>query len=221
MSKIKSENQNSKILNTKDKFKLSLVFNSDCLGRFGLFGSRKSFTLIEALTSVAVFMIIATILINIYVATVRAERIAYTILRDSDITQSVIETMSRAIRMGSDFELDNNTSLTFKTEEEGKKFFTMFRYQYDDINQKGWIERIKYTNQAELLPPSDSVISPGDVVRITPENMNIDDFRFEVFGEAGEQKNVLIKFNTVSTVYKVDYKTFVQTSITPRLFIAN
>ncbi|MFA5229895.1 MAG: prepilin-type N-terminal cleavage/methylation domain-containing protein [Candidatus Paceibacterota bacterium] len=99
--------------------------------------SKKSFTLIEALTSVAVFMIIATILINIYVATVRAERIAYTILRDSDITQNVLETMSRAIRMGSDFELSGNTSLTFKTEEEGKKFFTMFRYKYDEIEQKG------------------------------------------------------------------------------------
>ncbi|MFA5229896.1 MAG: hypothetical protein WC422_00220 [Candidatus Paceibacterota bacterium] len=71
------------------------------------------------------------------------------------------------------------------------------------------------------MPPSNLAIKPGDVVRLTPENMNIDDFMFEIFGEAGEQKNVLIKFNTVSTVYKTDYKTFVQTSITPRLFIAN
>ncbi|HRZ29308.1 MAG TPA: hypothetical protein P5052_00675 [Candidatus Paceibacterota bacterium] len=182
---------------------------------------KKSFTLIEALTSVAVFMIIATILINIYVATVRAERIAYTILRDSDITQNVLETMSRAIRMGSDFELIDNKSLTFKTEEEGKKFFTVFRYQYDDVKQNGWIERIKYTNQTDLTPPSDLVIRPGDVVRLIPESMNIDDFAFDIFGEAGEQKNISIKFNAVSNVYGVEYKTFIQTSITPRLFITN
>ncbi len=211
----------AKMLNLNFKYKHCVKPHSDRLGRFGLLGSRKSFTLIEALTSVTIFMIISTILINIYVATVRGERIAYTILRDSDTTQTVLETMSRAIRMGSDFELAGNTSLTFKTEEEGKKFFTMFRYQYDDIEQKGWIERVKYINQADLSLPSDSVIKPGDVIRLTPDNMNIDDFMFEVFGEAGEQKNVLIKFSTVSTVYKTDYKTFVQTSITPRLFITN
>jgi len=99
--------------------------------------SKKSFTLIEALMAVAVFMIIATILINIYVATVRAERIAYTILRDSDVVQNVLEVMSRAIRMGSDFEMTDNTSLQFKTEEEGTKFFTLFRYIYDDVTEKG------------------------------------------------------------------------------------
>ncbi len=206
---------------TKNKSIFSFLFRSDNSNKLGLLGSRKSFTLIEALTSVAVFMIIATILINIYVATVRAERIAYTILRDSDITQNVLETMSRAIRMGSDFELIDNKSLTFKTEEEGKKFFTMFRYQYDDITQTGWIERVKYTNQGELVPPSNTIIKPGDVVRLIPENMNIDDFAFNIFGETGEQKNISIKFNAVSTVYGVDYKTFIQTSITPRLFIAD
>jgi type II secretory pathway component PulJ len=98
---------------------------------------RKSFTLIEALMAVAMFMIIATILINIYVATIRAERIAYTVLRDSDVTQNVLETMSRAIRMGSDFEMLDENSLKFKTEEEGKKFFTIFRYVYDDIDKRG------------------------------------------------------------------------------------
>lgn len=170
---------------------------------------RKSFTLIEALMAVAMFMIIATILINIYVATIRAERIAYTVLRDSDVTQNVLETMSRAIRMGSDFEVLDENSLKFKTEEEGKKFFTVFRYVYDDIDKRGWIERVKDIDKF------------GDAVKLTSDDMSIENFEFKIFGGSGEQKNILIKFNAVSEVYGNKYMTFVQTSITPRLLISN
>jgi len=87
--------------------------------------------------AVAMFMIVVTILINIYISTIRAERIAYVILRDSNVTQSVLETISRAVRMGSDFEIINNDTLRFKTEEEGDKFFTEFRYRYDSLDQRG------------------------------------------------------------------------------------
>jgi len=98
---------------------------------------RNAFTLIEALMAVTMFMTITTILVNIYVATIRSERIAYTILRDSDVTQNVLETIARAIRMGSDFELTDKNTLKFQTEEEGQKFFTIFRYTYDDISKRG------------------------------------------------------------------------------------
>ena len=172
-------------------------------------GVRGAFTLIEALMAVTMFMIITTILINIYVATVRSERIAYTILRDSDVTQNVLESMARAIRMGSDFETNDQNNLKFKTEEEGLKFFTLFRYTYDEVSKRGWIERIKDESK------------PGDFVRITPDNMSIEDFEFKVFGSENEQKNILIKFNAVSRIYGNEYKTFVQTSVTPRLIISN
>lgn len=170
---------------------------------------RKSFTLIEALVAVAMFMIVVTILINIYIATVRAERIACVVLRDSNVTQSVLETMSRAVRMGSDFEIINNDILRFKTEEEGVKFFTEFRYKYDDLEKRGWIERVKNIDKGT------------DIMALTPEDMNIDDFEIQISGKAQEQKSVLIKFATVSNVYGNEYKTFVQTSITPRLLISN
>jgi type II secretory pathway component PulJ len=98
---------------------------------------RNAFTLIEALMAVTMFMAITTILVNIYVATIRSERIAYTILRDSDVTQNVLESIARAIRMGSDFELTDQNTLKFQTEEEGQKFFTIFRYTYDDIFKRG------------------------------------------------------------------------------------
>jgi len=39
--------------------------------------------------------------------------------------------------MGSDFEIINNDTLRFKTEEEGDKFFTEFRYRYDGLDQRG------------------------------------------------------------------------------------
>ncbi len=170
---------------------------------------RKSFTLIEALMAVAMFMVIATILINIYVATVRAERVAYIILRDSDVTQNVLETISRAVRMGSDFIAIDENTLQFKTEEEGKKFFTLFRYRYDDLEKRGWIERIKDVDKF------------GDAVALTPDDMSIEDFEITVFGEIGEQKNVLVKFTAVSEAYGNKYRTFIQTSITPRLLISN
>ncbi len=170
---------------------------------------RKSFTLIEALMAVAMFMIITTILINIYVATIRSERIAYTILRDSDVTQNVLESIARAIRMGSDFESVDGKNLKFVTEEEGTKFTTMFRYTYDENTKRGWIERIKDVNK------------PGDFIRLTPDNMSIEDFEFKVFGSSKEQENILIKFNAISRVYGNDYKTFVQTAVTPRLIISN
>ena len=171
-----------------------------------LLNKRKSFTLIEALMAVAMFMIITTILINIYIATVRAERIAYTILRDSDVTQIVLETMARAIRMGSDFEVTDQ-SLKFKTEEEGKSFITMFNYVSN--NDKGWIERIKDVENA------------NDTIRLIPENMSVEDFKFEILGNTDEQRIILVKFNVVSEVYGSKYKTFVQTSIAPRLIVIN
>ena len=170
---------------------------------------RKSFTLIEALVAVAMFMIVVTILINIYISTIRAERIAYVILRDSNVTQSVLETISRAVRMGSDFEIINNDTLRFKTEEEGDKFFTEFRYRYDGLDQRGWIERVKDVDKA------------GDIIVLTPEEMNIDDFEIQISGKSQEQKSILIKFATVSEVHGNEYRTFVQTSITPRLLISN
>jgi len=170
---------------------------------------RKSFTLIEALVAVAMFMIVVTILINIYISTIRAERIAYVILRDSNVTQSVLETISRAVRMGSDFEIINNDTLRFKTEEEGDKFFTEFRYRYDSLDQRGWIERVKDVDKA------------GDIIVLTPEEMNIDDFEIQISGKSQEQKSILIKFATVSEVHGNEYRTFVQTSITPRLLISN
>ena len=98
---------------------------------------RNSFTLIEALISVAMFMMITTILINIYVVTIRSERIAYTILRDSSVVENVLESTARAIRMGSKFKVINQNTLQFETEEEGEKFLTQFQYVYDDIKGRG------------------------------------------------------------------------------------
>jgi Tfp pilus assembly protein PilV len=170
---------------------------------------RKSFTLVEALVAVAMFMVVVTILINIYISTIRAERIAYVVLRDSNVTQSVLETISRAVRMGSDFEIIDNDTLRFKTEEEGVKFFTEFKYRYDDLDQRGWIERVKDIDRS------------GDVVTLTPVEMNIDDFEIQISGKSQEQKSILIKFATVSNVHGNEYRTFVQTSITPRLLISN
>ncbi|MDD3156024.1 MAG: hypothetical protein PHP14_00885 [Candidatus Pacebacteria bacterium] len=51
--------------------------------------------------------------------------------------------------------------------------------------------------------------------------MNIDDFEIQISGKSQEQKSILIKFATVSEVHGNEYRTFVQTSITPRLLISN
>jgi len=51
--------------------------------------------------------------------------------------------------------------------------------------------------------------------------MSVEDFEFKIFGEGKQQENILIKFNAVSKVYGNNYKTFVQTAVTPRLIISN
>jgi hypothetical protein len=50
--------------------------------------------------------------------------------------------------------------------------------------------------------------------------MSIEDFEFRVFGSEKDQKNILIKFNAVSKIYGNEYRTFIQTAVTPRLIIS-
>lgn len=159
---------------------------------------KKSFTLIEALIALFVFMIITTILINIYIVTIRSERIAYTILRDGNIVQSTLETMARSIRMGADFNLtDSNTRLDFDTDEEKIPFRTSFKYN-------------KTTKKIERA----RVVGKDSFISIIPDNIDIEDFEFRV-REAG-QTSILIKFSIVSSIYSNQYKTLIQTVVTPR-----
>lgn len=162
---------------------------------------KKGFTLVEALIALFVFMIITIILMNIYIITIRSERVAYTILRDGNIVQNTLESMARSIRMGIKFDLkDNGAWLEFETDEEGQKFDTAFRY---NKNTKK-IERARYLNR-------------DDFISLIPDNINIEDFKFEIKGDSEEgQISILIKFSIVSNVYNNDYKTFIQTVVTPR-----
>jgi prepilin-type N-terminal cleavage/methylation domain-containing protein len=63
MSKVKSENQNSKISNIKYKSQLHFVTRSDHSDGLGLLGSRKSFTLVELMIVIAILAILSAIVI--------------------------------------------------------------------------------------------------------------------------------------------------------------
>ncbi len=165
--------------------------------------TKKGFTLIEALVALFVFMVITTILMNIYIVTIRTERVAYTILRDGNIVQNTLESMARAIRMGVNFDLrENNTLLRFETDEEGVKFDTAFRYNSETKK----IERAREFNK-------------DDFASLIPDNINIEDFKFDIKNTDDGQISVLIKFSIISNIYNTDYQTFIQTVVTPRSLI--
>lgn len=161
----------------------------------------KGFTLVEALVALSMFMIVSTILMNIYVATIRSERVAYVLLRDSNIVQNTLESIARTVRMGSNFESEDIDHLVFITEESKVKFKTEYRYNSDTKK----IERSKNVNE------SDPFLS------LVPENINIENFEFKVDGKKNVQWNIMIKFEVVSKVYGKEYRTFIQTAVTPRL----
>jgi len=76
----------------------------------------KSFTLVEVLVSLFLFVIITGILTQIYISTVRSERIAYVLLRDENIIRNELEVLARDIRMGKSFNLNGTgDGLDYKT----------------------------------------------------------------------------------------------------------
>jgi Tfp pilus assembly protein PilV len=163
---------------------------------------KNGFTLIEALISLFVFMVITTILMNIYIVTIRSERIAYTVLRDGNIVQNTLESMARSIRMGADFELfDGNTRLDFDTDEEKIPFKTSYKYN----------KETKKLQRARVL-------GRDGYINIIPDNIDIEGFEFRIDDRG--QVSVLIKLSIVSSIYNNQYKTLIQTVVTPRALTA-
>jgi len=77
-------------------------------------------TLIEMLVAVSVFVLTLTGLIQIYISSLRSERLAYDLLNAENSVRYAIELISRDVRMGQGFQLESSNSLRFTTYYEGE-----------------------------------------------------------------------------------------------------
>jgi len=165
----------------------------------------KAFTLIEVLVSLFLFITIAGILTQIYISTIRSERIAYVLLRDENIIRNELETLARDIRMGRDFKLDGDTSLNYRTYYDG-----------------AW-HRISYMFNSETLKIDKSVnnldfdIVSSDYKQVVPSNIQVDMLNFYINKDLREQPSITITLTVSSIVYGKTYTTKLQTTVTPRM----
>ncbi|HRV32091.1 MAG TPA: prepilin-type N-terminal cleavage/methylation domain-containing protein [Candidatus Paceibacterota bacterium] len=165
----------------------------------------KSFTLVEVLVSLFLFVVITGILTQIYIATVRSERIAYVLLRDENIIRNELEVLARDIRMGKSFSSNGSgDSLDYLT-------------YYDN----SW-HRISYVFDAEHNTIRKSVSDDieyvsNDYVIIIPENIKIDTLKFYVNKLYNEQPSITITLTIESQAYNKKYTTSLQTTVTPRM----
>ena len=86
--------------------------------------NKKSFTLIELLTAGGLFVIFLTLVIQIYLQTLKNHRLLISISEVSDNIGFAIEKMNREIRMGRDFSISlSETELTFTNEDDKKVIY--------------------------------------------------------------------------------------------------
>mgnify|MGYP001291934194 CR=1 FL=1 len=159
---------------------------------------KQAFTLAEVLVSLFIFVIIASILMQIYVTTIRSERVAYTLLRNENIIRNVLEMIGRDIRMGQDFVVEDD-SISFSSFYDG--FYHQIIYRYNSES-----------NQIEKKEDE------GDFVALTPPEIDI--LRFRFYGnqfDTMEHLSITIVLNVTATVYNQSYPINLETTVTPRV----
>ena len=157
----------------------------------------QAFTLVEVLVSLFIFILIAGILTQIYISTIRSERIAYIMLRDENIVKNELEILARDIRMGREF-MAMGDRLEYKT-------------YYDN----GWHDISYVFNEEEAT--IEKKVDNGDVKIVVPKNILIEKLNFEVYLVPEEQPSITITLTIGSVVYKKTYITNLQTTVTPRM----
>lgn len=160
------------------------------------------FTLVEVLVAMTVFLLVMTAIINIYITTLRSERVAYALLNNESSVRSALEFISRDIRMGKNF------SLVVK---EGIQCLNLTTY----ASGAGG-EEVKY-----CFSSSDNAITRGpqnpldqQEERITPINIIITNGSFQLV--FNPQPFITINFTAQVKVRDINYLIPITTSVTPR-----
>jgi len=156
-------------------------------------------TLIEMLVAVSVFVLTLTALIQIYISSLRSERLAYDLLNAENSVRYAIELISRDVRMGQGFNSGPN-SLSFTTYYEGESG--------QEVTYKLENAQLKRKSGTE-----------GDYISITPNSITLaplGDYPFIVNNT--NQFFVTIRLQATIEERNKSYTFPVETSVTPRYF---
>lgn len=152
-------------------------------------------TLIEVLVALSVFVLTLTALIQIYISSLRAERLAYSLLNAENSVRYALELMARDIRMGAGFSADGS-SLSFTS--------------YYGGNENNVIYRL----DNKRLKRNEVFITPSSIV-IEPLGTNA----FIVYQDSlTQQPFVTIKLKASITERGKTYTFPLETSVAPRIF---
>jgi len=154
-------------------------------------------TLIEMLVAVSVFVLTLTGLIQIYISSLRSERLAYDLLNAENSVRYAIELISRDVRMGQGFKLESSNSLRFTTYYEGESG--------QDVTYKLEDNQLK-RNNISITPNSITLTPLGG----SPFIVNRDSHTNQFF--------VTIRLQATIKERNKSYTFPVETSVTPRYF---
>lgn len=154
------------------------------------------FTLVEVLVATGIFMMTVIVLSQIYITTIRAEKVAYSILNADNNLRNNLEIIARAIRMGKDFEITDNKKVCFKYWLDNIWQETCFEFKDNNIFQE---------------------ISGGVPQALFDPTVRITDARFRLQGGGtNSQISVIILLEAETVVREETYNFRVETAVTPR-----
>jgi len=154
-------------------------------------------TLIEMLVAMSVFVLTLTGLIQIYISSLRSERLAYDLLNAENSVRYAIELISRDVRMGQGFNPGSSNSLSFTTYYEGESG--------QDVTYKLEDNQLK-RNNISITPNSITLTPLGDSAFIVNQDQNTNQFF------------VTIRLQATIEERNKSYTFPVETSVTPRYF---
>lgn len=165
---------------------------------------KKGFTLIELLVSVTLFIILVGIATGSFIRTLRAQRTVVALMEVNDNASLALEQMAREIRTGFNFSKLSETELQFVNADN-----LVTRYR---LNSEA-IERAAKDETAGL-------IGPGDYRKITADNVRVENFKINLFGQDpgdGYSPRVTVSLSVGATGQYLDFVlTNIQTTISTR-----
>lgn len=195
---------------------------------------QNGFTLVEMIISLAIFTVVAVVAVGALLKVMDANRKSISLKTTINNLNFALESMSREMRVGRDYELNSNNgainknyftntsnkissgnwTIIFKssnvsTDSVGKKCNLIYAYRYDASNEK--ILKAQQTN-------CDSPINPPDFQDLTSEDIKITSTIIDISNEPNEQPYVFIWLQGESGVKvkdKVDFS--VQTRVSQRI----
>lgn len=160
---------------------------------------QKGFTLIEVLVSVGLFIMVITVLSQVYISVIRSEKIAYALLNSENNIRNSLESIARSIRLGKDFDrTGNGRKICFQYFLEEDWQNTCYRFN----EPHGTLEKLSGNG------PFASILDP---------QLTVNHLQFYIKGgDSDSQASIIIVMEISTSVKRQEYLFNVQTAVTPR-----